>query len=123
MNEKELFFDENESWISIDSDIATIGITKESADKVKEFVFANLPKVGEVVKKGDIYLSLEAVKWSGHIQSPLSGEIIEVNEKIFDDPSLINKSPYDTWIIKLRLSNQQEKASLLSYEQKQEIKK
>jgi len=123
MDEKDLFFDEKESWVSIDSDIATIGITKDSAEKVKEFVFIDLPKKGKTIKKGEVYVSLEAVKWSGHIESPLSGEIVEVNERLFDQPSLINNSPYDSWIIKLRLSNPQEKASLLTYEQRIEAKK
>ena len=123
MDEKKLFFDEKESWISIDSDIATVGITKDSAEKVKEFVFIDLPKEGKTIKKGEVYVSLEAVKWSGHIESPLSGEIIEVNHELFDEPSLINECPYDSWIIKLKLSNPQEKASLLTYEQRKEARK
>ncbi|HOI18257.1 MAG TPA: glycine cleavage system protein H [Candidatus Woesearchaeota archaeon] len=123
MDEKELFFDENESWINLDSGIATIGITKESANKVKEFIFINLPKISQVIKKGEVYVSLEAVKWSGHLQSPLSGEVIEINQKVFEEPSLINKSPYEAWIVKLKLSNPQEKTSLLTYTQKKELTK
>jgi len=91
-----------ESWAKISGDTATIGITEESAKKVKEFVFIKLPKKGDKIKKGEKYVSLEAVKWSGHLTSPVSGEVIDVNESLEDNPSKLNKNP-DTWIVKLKI--------------------
>ena len=91
-----------ESWAKISGDTATIGITEETAKKVKEFVFIKLPKKGDKIKKGSKYVSLESIKWSGHLSSPLSGEVIAVNESLEDHPSKLNKTP-STWIIKIKI--------------------
>ncbi len=93
---------EDNSWVKTDAGIATVGIKKESVSKVKEIIFIELPKKGPI-KKGDKYVTLEAQKWSGHIESPVDGEIIEVNEELFDDPSKINKDPQGSWIMKVKL--------------------
>ncbi len=76
-------------------------------------MFVKLPENGQKIKKGEIYVSLEAIKWSGHLSSPFSGEIIEVNEEIFDEPSIINRDPYGKgWIAKIKLLNKEEKKIL-----------
>jgi glycine cleavage system H protein len=60
---------------------------------------------------------LEAIKWSGHLSSPLSGEIIEVNKPLFDDPSIINKDPYEKgWIVKLKISDKNELKDLMKFD-------
>ena len=105
-------YNTNYSWIKINGDIAEVGITKVFATSVKEFVFIELPKKGDI-KKGDTYASLESVKWSGHLESPLTGEIIEVNEALFDNPEKLNSEPYTEWIMKVKLSNPDEKKELL----------
>jgi len=92
------------SWVVQEGEIATVGVNEEAAKKVKEFVFIQLPKKGTKIKQGEDYCSLEALKWSGHIESPVSGEIIEVNDALFDEPSRINKDPYGSWIMKVKLS-------------------
>ncbi len=113
-----LLYNKDYSWIKIEDDIATLGIVKPASDKIEEFVFVKLPDKGQEIKAGDTYVSLEAVKWTGHLSSPLSGEIIEVNEEIFDEPSIINEDPYNKgWIAKLKLNNPEEKKSLLKPEQ------
>jgi glycine cleavage system H protein len=77
-------------------------------------VFIQLPEKNKKIKKGETYCSLEAIKWSGHLSSPLSGEIIEVNKPLFDDPSIINKDPYEKgWIVKLKISNKNELENLI----------
>lgn len=112
-----LYYNQDYSWIKIDQDKAILGIIKPASDRVQEFVFANLPEKGKIIKKGEIYASLEAVKWSGHLSSPLSGEIIEVNEAVFDEPKIINQDPYGQgWIAKLKLTNLEEKKDLFSAE-------
>jgi glycine cleavage system H protein len=111
---KDLLYNKDSSWVKIDGDIATMGMTKPSADKVKEFAFIQLPEKNKKIKKGETYCSLEAIKWSGHLSSPLSGEIIEVNKPLFDDPSIINKDPYEKgWIVKLKISNKNELENLI----------
>jgi len=92
----------NHQWIKIENKIATIGIDEDTAKQVKEFIFIKLPELGPI-KEGDDYISLEAVKWSGHLQSPVSGEIIEVNTEIFNEPGKINEDPLNTWIVKIKL--------------------
>ena len=115
---KDLLYNKDYSWIKIDGDIATLGIIKPSAQKVKEFVFINLPEKGSSIKKGDVYASLEAVKWSGHLSSPLSGVIADVNEEVFDEPSIINEDPYNKgWIAKIKISNKEEVDGLISSEE------
>ncbi|MFP4117446.1 MAG: glycine cleavage system protein GcvH [Candidatus Woesearchaeota archaeon] len=106
---KGLKYDDKYSWVKVDGDTATIGLVKEQVEKAKEFVFVQLPEKGERLKKGKKYLSLEAVKWSGQVESPVSGEVTEVNEGLFDEPETINKDPYGKgWIAKVKLSDPDE---------------
>ncbi|MEM0230803.1 MAG: glycine cleavage system protein GcvH [Candidatus Woesearchaeota archaeon] len=114
---KNLKYDKNYSWIKVDGDIAEVGIIEPAAKKVKEFVFIALPDKGSMIKRGETYASLEAVKWSGHLPSPVSGKIIEVNEQLFDTPSNINSSPYSSWIMRVKLSNRKELEELMSSEE------
>jgi len=103
-----LKYNQDYSWVKVEKDVAIIGIVEPAAKKVKEFVFINLPEKGKMIKQGETYVSLEAVKWSGHLSSPVSGKIIEVNEPLFDKPSKINNDPYGSWIMKIKLSNMKE---------------
>jgi glycine cleavage system H protein len=104
--------------VKIEDEEALLGVTETAAGKVKEFVFINLPEKGKKLKKGDVYVSLEAVKWSGHLESPLSGEITEVNEELYDQPEIINQDPYGKgWIIKIKMSNPEEQKNLLTAEE------
>lgn len=112
-----LKYDKNYNWIEIKKDVAIMGIIEPAAKKTKEFVFINLPKKGEKIKKGQTYASLEAVKWTGHIKSPLSGEIIEANMDAYDEPSIVNKNPYINWLVKLKISNPEELNELMSSEE------
>ncbi len=110
-----LLYNKDYSWVKIEEDIATFGLVKPAADRVKEFVFIKLPKNGQKLKQGETYTSLEALKWSGHLSSPLSGEIIGVNDDLFEEPKTINQDPYGNgWIIKIKLSDPKEKEELLS---------
>lgn len=112
---QEFLYSKDYSWIKIDKDEAVLGLIKPATDKVQEFVFIDLPKKGQKLNKGDTYVSLEAVKWTGHLYSPLSGEIIEVNNELFNEPGIINQDPYGKgWIAKIKLTNPEEKDDLLS---------
>lgn len=94
---------QDNTWIKTEGEEPTIGIIKSSADAAKEFVFIQLPKLGPI-KKGEILVGLEAMKWSGEIESPINGEIIEINNKLFDEPSIINQDPYgEGWIAKIKI--------------------
>ena len=108
-----LLYNDDFSWIKIENDTAVLGVIGSAAKKVKEFVFIQLPEKGKKVKKGDVYVSLEAMKWSGQLSSPFSGEIIDVNIDLFDEPSKINENPYKEWIAKIKLDNPSEKDDLM----------
>ncbi|MEM4245324.1 MAG: glycine cleavage system protein H, partial [Candidatus Nanoarchaeia archaeon] len=75
----DLLYNKDYSWVKLRGDVAEVGIIEPAAKKVKEFVFIKLPEKSKIIKQGDTYVSLEAVKWSGHLSSPVSGEVIEVN--------------------------------------------
>lgn len=122
---KNLKYNKEYSWVKIEEDIATIGVIKPLGEMTGEFVFLELPKKGDTVKKGEKYLGLEAAKWTGEINSPLTGEITDVNMSVFDEPKKLNDEPYKEWIIKLKISNPDETKELLSAEEagKQDWKK
>lgn len=86
------------TWVERDGDSVTLGLLKESAEKT-EFVFIDLPEKGQRLNKGDVYVSLESAKWSGHLRTPVAGTVVEVNEELFDEPSRLRTGP---WICTLR---------------------
>ncbi len=111
---KKLKYNKDYSWISIQDEMAVIGVVGSAAKRIEEFIFINLPITGKNIKKGDNYVSLEAVKWSGHLSSPVSGDIVEVNNSLFEEPSKINKNPYGSWIMKVKLKNKDEIENLMN---------
>lgn len=77
----------------------------------------HLPKNGDKIKLGDKLIDLEAVKWTGNLKSPVSGEVFEINKEADDEPAIINSKPYETWLVKIKISNKIELKNLLSYEE------
>jgi len=118
----DLLYDaENYGWVRIEEkkeeegEIATIGITQFGVEQTKEIAYVELPNVGDKFKKGQEYAVVEAAKWAGQLKIPLSGEVIEVNEKLLDYPELVNKDPYgEGWIIKIKIENKEEIKGLVS---------
>ncbi|MCL7031906.1 hypothetical protein MKW94_014818 [Papaver nudicaule] len=101
-------------WVKHDGDVATIGITDHAQDHLGEVVFVELPETGGAVTKASGFGAVESVKATSDINSPISGEIVEVNTKLTDTPGLINSSPYeDGWMIKVKPSSPAELESLM----------
>jgi len=100
-------------WAKASRDTVTLGITDYALKQTKEIVFIDLPKKGKTIKKGDTFVSLESVKWSGHVQSPVSGFVSEVNDSLFDAPEKLNKDPYVSWVCKIKLSNPSELTAMM----------
>ncbi len=89
-------------WIAVSGDVATIGITDYAADKLGDVVFVELPAVGSSVAGSTVVGEIESTKSVGELYAPLDGEVVEVNDAVVDDPSLVNSDPYgDGWLIKL----------------------
>ncbi|XP_058085830.1 glycine cleavage system H protein, mitochondrial [Magnolia sinica] len=101
-------------WVKHDGSVATIGITDHAQDHLGEVVFVELPELGVSVSKGGSFGAVESVKATSDVNSPVSGEVVEVNTKLSDSPGLINSSPYEEgWMIKVRPSSPSELESLL----------
>ncbi len=93
-------------WIKLDGNIATIGITKHAADALGELVYVELPESGEDTEKGDAVIVVESSKSASDVYSPVSGEIIEINDSLESNPENVNDSPYnDGWLVKIKISD------------------
>ncbi|XP_022995342.1 glycine cleavage system H protein 3, mitochondrial-like [Cucurbita maxima] len=100
-------------WVKHEGPVATIGITDHAQDHLGEVVFVDLPESGAPVSQGKSFGAVESVKATSDINSPISGEIVEVNPQLKDSPGLINSSPYEGgWMIKVKPSNPAELDSL-----------
>jgi glycine cleavage system H protein len=112
---EELKFSEQHEWISLDSGVGTIGITDYAQSELGDIVFVELPEVGEVLKKGQSFGTVEAVKTVEDLYCPVSGEVIEVNETLVETAEQVNSDPYsDGWMIKVRIDDAGELEELLS---------
>lgn len=106
MHPSELRYDREHEWVRLDGDIATIGITHYAQDQLGEVVYVDLPSVGDEAAAGESFGEIESVKSVSELFSPVSGEIVEVNDALSDAPELVNESPYeDGWMIKVRVAD------------------
>ena len=111
----DLKYHKEHTWAKIEGEVAIIGITDYAQDQLGEVLFVDLPEVGDTITQGEPFGSIESAKVSSDLYAPVSGEIIEVNEALDDEPELVNSSPYeDGWIIKVKVSDPAEEANLLS---------
>lgn len=114
---KELLYTEEHEWILFDdsANTATIGITDYAQGELGDIVFVELPTVGDEVKQMDPFGTIEAVKAVSDLFSPVTGEVVEVNALLQDQPELINQDPYDKgWMIKIKIADSSELSSLMS---------
>jgi len=100
-------------WISVDGDVATIGITAHAAEQLGDVVFVEVPEVGRAVTAGEACAVVESVKAASDVYAPISGEVIEANAELAGRPAAVNEGPEgDGWFFKLRLSNPSELSGL-----------
>lgn len=101
-----LKFTEDHEWLQIEGDVATVGITAHATEQLGDLVFVELPDEGATFSAGDTAATLESVKAASDVYSPLDGEIVEVNDAIVDDPSIVNSDPMGKgWFFKMKLSD------------------
>ena len=113
MSEKK--FSKKHEWITIEGDIATVGITKHATELLGDIVFAEVPEAGKVVEKDGQTAVVESTKAASDVYSPISGEIIEGNKLIVDDPGNINSDPEGTsWFFKIKIKDKSELEGLMS---------
>ena len=109
MNEtpSDLKFLDSHEWVKVDDNTVVVGISDHAQNELGEVVFVELPAIGDEFVSGDEAAVVESVKAASEVYTPLSGEVIEVNEALEENPELVNTSPYeDGWFFKLRVSDE-----------------
>jgi glycine cleavage system H protein len=113
MSEKK--FSKKHEWVSIEGDIATVGITKHATEMLGDIVFVEVPEIGKAIEQNNQAAVVESTKAASDVYSPISGEIIEGNKLIVDDPSSVNSDPEGaSWFFKIKIKNSSELDSLMS---------
>jgi glycine cleavage system H protein len=105
----------------VEGDEAVIGITDFAQSELGDVVYLELPSVGDEVSKGDAFGTIEAVKTVSDMLAPVSGEIIAVNEDLNDSPEDVNKEPYESWLVKIKMSDPSETEDLMDAEAYEEF--
>ena len=115
---EELSYTDSHEWIDTSTDpVVTVGITDHAQAELSELVYVELPAVGLNVTRGDSIAVVESVKAASDIYAPVSGEIVEVNTKLEENPAVLNKDPYGKgWLFKIKLSDPSDLDDLLNHE-------
>lgn len=112
---EDLHYSKDHEWVRVEGDIAIIGITDYAQDSLGDVVYVELPKPGDTFSANEAFGSVESVKAVSEMFTPVTGEVIEVNESLGDEPEKVNTDPYQNgWMIRLRMSNPGEVDSLLT---------
>lgn len=118
----DLGFSQEHEWVRAEGDIATIGVTDYAQDQLGDIVYLDLPSPGDSLSQGGKMGEIESVKAVSDLFSPVSGEVLEVNQAAIDAPELVNEEPYGRgWLVKLRLSDPAQMDNLLSAEAYDEL--
>ena len=113
MSEKK--FSKQHEWASIDGEVATIGITKHASEMLGDVVFVELPEKGKNIEKDGQAGVVESTKAASDIYSPITGEVIETNQSIIDDPAAVNKDPEgNAWFFKIKVKNKSDLDTLMN---------
>lgn len=115
-DEKNCRFAKSHEWAHVDGDVATVGISDYAQKEISDIVFVELPKAGAKVEQGKACAVIESVKAAADFMAPVSGEVVEINGAIVDDPALVNQSPHgDGWFFKIRMSSPAELEGLMEF--------
>ena len=116
MSEKK--YTKEHEWIEINGDTATVGITNHAQESLGDIVFIDLPTVGKEVKSNEELCVIESVKAASDIYAPIDGEVIEINNNLNDDASIVNQDPEkDGWIFKMKISDPSQYNNLMTLEE------
>ena len=109
-----LKYSKEHEWVRIEGDVAYVGISDFAQGELGDIIYVDIESVGETLNANDIFGTVEAVKTVSDLFLPLGGEVLEVNEKLADQPDLVNTDPYgDGWMIKMKITDEAELDSLL----------
>ncbi|MDZ4671458.1 MAG: glycine cleavage system protein GcvH [Phototrophicales bacterium] len=111
---QDLHYAKSDEWVRIDGDIATIGISDYAQDALNDIVYVELPNIGDTLKKGDSFGSVESVKAASDLYTSVGGTVTEANADLEDSPELINSDPYGKgWIVKIKLAGAPDLSDLM----------
>ena len=120
MNPSDLKYTESHEWVRIDGNKCTVGITDHAQDQMGDIVFVELPEAGAELSKGDVLGNIESVKSVSEVYCPISGSVLEINEKLLDNPELVNQDAFgEGWIAVLELTETDSLSTLLTAEEYQ----
>ena len=109
-----LKYTDKHEWVRMDGEFAYIGITDYAQEQLGEVLFVEMPEVGDELTQGEEYGVVESSKVASDLVAPISGEVVEINEKLDDEPEYINEDAYDAWIVKVKISDMDELENLLT---------
>ena len=104
-NPQDLKYTDSHEWVKLDGEVATVGITDYAQHALGNIVYVDMPEVGDEVTAGEEFGAVESVKAASDLISPVSGEVIEINEALESEPELINKDAFANWIMKVRVND------------------
>jgi glycine cleavage system H protein len=116
-------YTKDHEWIDLSGDRGKVGITDYAQQQLGDVVYVELPEVGQKLKQGQSFGTIESVKAVSELYSPVTGEVAEVNATLKDTPELVNKNPHDSWMIVVKLANPGEVGGLLDAAQYQDLVK
>jgi len=117
-----LKYTKDHEWINIDGDYALVGITNFAQKELGDIVFVEIESLNQEINSGEVFGSVEAVKTVSDLFMPMTGKIVEINEKVIDNPELVNSDPYGKgWMIKIKILDLNEVESLLDLKSYEEI--
>lgn len=108
-----LRYADSHEWVKVEGDIATVGITDYAQHALGNIVYVDMPEAGDEVTAGEDFGAVESVKAASDLISPVSGEVVEINEALEDEPELLNADAFANWIMKVKLSDAAEVDALL----------
>ena len=118
MYPSDLKYDKEHEWVRLDGDVAAIGISDFAQDQLGEVVYVDLPAEGDMVSAGETFGEIESVKSVSELYSPVTGEIVKVNEALGDTPEIVNQDAYGAgWMVQVRLDDVSEVDGLMSAEE------
>ena len=111
---EELKYTRDHAWVLVEDGVAKIGITDFAQDSLGDILYVDLLEVGETISAGETLTEVESSKTSSEVPSPVTGEIVAVNEELDDSPELVNEDPYANWIIQIKLDDESELDDLIT---------
>lgn len=116
MNPKELKYTNDHEWVKIENELAIVGITNFAQQELGDIVYVEIESLNQKINKGEIFGTVEAVKTVSDLFMPISGKVIEINEKLDSEPELVNNDPYGNgWMIKIKIEDGLEIEKLLDF--------